>query len=296
MNTTTLASFTVRAGFVLAGWVRADETVLYETVSTFGPIIVSEDDKGLRILRFEKGGPRQSHVKRGTPDHLELPYTRVAFAGLALCEEPRRILVVGLGGGALPMFLRKYYPDAVIDAVDIDPAVVDVAKRYFDFREDDRMRAHVDDGRRFIETTAQPYDVIFLDAYGNDHLPAHLTTQEFLRAVRRAVKPDGVVVGNVWGRGYNRLYDSMVRTYQEVFDELFVMEVPGAGNMILFALPRTLPLGRDELAQRARKVSDARHFRFDLGEAVTRGFHHAREKDQNARVLRDADSGQARQR
>ncbi len=274
---------------VLAAPAGAASTVLYDQPSIFGSIIVTEEENGLRVLRFERYGARQSVVKPGDPEYLELPYARVVFAGLALCEEPRRLLVVGLGGGTLPMFLRRHYPQAVIDAVDIDPGVVHVAKAFFGFREDERMRAHVADGRQFIENSRQPYDAIFLDAYGTDQVPAQLTTQEFLQAVRRAVKPGGVVVGNIWGRGFNPLYDSMVRTYQEVFDELFILDVEGAGNKILLALPRVQPLGRDELAQLARRVSSAKKFRFDLGKLVADGYSRAQAKNQDARVLRDAD-------
>ncbi len=273
---------------------HADERVLYEKASAYSTIIVTEDEQGLRILRFEKNGARQSVVKPGDPEYLALHYASVMLAGLALSEDPRRILVVGLGGGTLPMFLRKHYPDATIDAVDIDPDVVTVAKEFFGFREDSRMQAHVGDGRQFIENSRQPYDVIFLDAFGIDSVPEHLTTREFLRAVRRAVKPDGSVIGNLWGSGYNRLYDSMVRTYQEVFDELYILEVRNAGNKILLALPRKQPLSRDELTQMARTVSTAKRFRFDLGDLVNDGFMHAREKDQRGRVLRDADSAQPR--
>ncbi len=145
-----------------------------------------------------------------------------------------------LGGATLPMFLRKHYPSAEIDIAEIDPDVVNVAKTFFGFREDERMRIHVGDGRRFIENIRQPrYDVIFVDAYGAHNVPEHLTTQEFLQAVRLALVPSGVVVGNVWGPSSNRLYDSMVRTYQEAFDELFIVNVSGDVNSILLALPRS---------------------------------------------------------
>ncbi len=274
---------------VLAAPARAAEKVLYEKPSLFGTIVVTEDDNGLRVLRFGRNGSRQSVVKPGDPDYLGLPYTRVALVGLALSEEPRRMLVVGLGGGTLPMFLRKHYPNATIDVVDIDPEVVDVAKRFFGFREGELVRAHVADGRRFIEQSQQPYDVIFMDAFSSDSIPEHLTTQEFLQAVRRALKPGGVVISNVWGRYSNPLYDSMVRTYQEVFDELFILDVQGAGNIILLALTRQQPLNRDELAQLARKVSTAKRFRFDLGDLVNYGFLRAQEKNQRGRVLRDTD-------
>jgi spermidine synthase len=267
---------------------RAQEKVLYEKASAFGTVVVTEGN-GLRTLRFARNGARQSVVKVGDPAHLELPYAPVAFTSLALCRGPERVLVVGHGAGTLPMFLRHYFPEATIDSVDIDPEVVFVAKEFFGFREDPRMGAIVADGRAFIEQTREPYDVIFLDAFGGDSLPPELTTQEFLRAVRRAVRPSGVVVGNIWGRHSNRLYDSMVRTYQEVFDDLYILTVQGAGNMILLALPRRQTLGREELAGLASRVSTAKGFRFDLGERVRYGYSHAAGKSTEGRVLRDAD-------
>ena len=286
------AFFAVVAPCVLA---CAAQTVIYEKASHYNTIVVTEDSDGLRTLLFERGGSRQSVVKPGDPDHLELPYARVALAGLALCEEPRRILIVGLGGATLPMFLRKHYPSAEIDIAEIDPDVVNVAKTFFGFREDERMRIHVGDGRQFIENIRQPrYDVIFLDAYGAHNVPEHLTTQEFLQAVRLALVPSGVVVGNAWGPSSNRLYDSMVRTYQEAFDELFIVDVFGDVNSILLALPRKQRLGRSELALAARKISTAKQFRFDLGDLVECGFLHADEKNQDVRVLRDADLRQLR--
>jgi len=275
----------------LAAPARADEAVLYQKTSAYSKIFVTDEGNGLRALRFGRNGVRQSLVKLGDPEFLGLPYLRVVLAGLALCEEPRRILVVGLGGGTLPAFLHRHYPDAAIDAVDIDPDVVFVAKKFFGFREDDRMRVHVADGRKFIEGIRQPYDAVFLDAFGADTVPAHLTTQEFLRAVRRAVNPGGVVVGNIWNRDYNRLYDSMVRTYREAFDELFVLRVDDSGNKILLALPRRQPLTRGEIVRLARNESVARRFRFDLGDLVDRGFLSAGGSGSSGRVLRDAELG-----
>jgi len=293
------ACLTLRAGLsalaALSVIACAAETVVHEKRSHYNTIFVTEDSNGLRTLLFERRGARQSVVKPGDPDHLELSYTRAAFVGLALCEEPRRVLVVGLGGGTLPTFLRKHYPNAAIDVAEIDPDVVDVAKKFFGFREDERMRVHVGDGRAFIEDVRQPqYDMIFLDAFGAESVPAHLTTQEFLQAVRRAVKPNGVVIGNVWGPFSNRLYASMLRTYQETFDEVLVMDVFGDFNNIFFALPRKQRLSRSELALAARKISAAKQFRFDLGDLVEYGFFHANEKNQDGRVLRDSDLGRSR--
>jgi spermidine synthase len=264
------------------------QTVLHERVSPYRTIIVTEVGRGLRTLLFERGGARQSVVRPGDPDHIELPYARTALVGLALCEELRRVLIVGLGGGTLPGFIHRHYPRAAIDVVDIDAEVVAVAKQLFGFREDERMRVHIADGRRFIEAVRQPvYDLIILDAFGTDSIPAHLSTHEFLRSVRGAVLPQGLVVANVWGRPLNPLYDAMVRTYQEVFDDLYVVDVPGDVNKILLALPRKQAITAAELVLRARAVSTAGGFRFDLGDLVNYGFSRAGEKVRGASVLRD---------
>jgi len=266
---------------------RPDEKVLYEKKSPYNTIVVKEDDRGLRTLLFERNGVRQSVVKVGDPDHLELPYTRTMLVGLALVEQPKRMLIVGLGGGTIPQFLYKHYPKTTIDAVDIDPDVVDVAKKFFGFREDATLHAHVDDGRRFIESCREPYDIIFLDAFGAEDIPYHLATQEFLKAVRQALSPGGVVVGNVWSRSSNPLYDSMVRTYQSVFDELYILDVEGAGNKILIALPRKQRIQRSDWGQRARTISKDKHFRFDMGDLVTYGFRHEEKMQFHGSVLTD---------
>ncbi|MFZ5832000.1 MAG: fused MFS/spermidine synthase [Planctomycetota bacterium] len=275
---------------------RAEPKVLCERQSAYSKVVVTEDSLGLRTLRFDDSEARQSVVKPGDPEHLELPYTRAILAGLVLCQRPQRVLVVGLGGGTIPMFLRKHYPELDIDVVDIDPVVVEVAKSHFGFREDHRMRAYVDDGRKFIEEVRQDYDIIFLDAFGADSVPYHLATQEFLEAVRRAMAPRGVVVGNIWSRSSNELHDSMIATYQAVFGEFYVLGVPLAGNEILMATQPRQRLERDALVRRASALSKEKGFRFDLGELVGHAFQFVDQQPTSGSVLKDkkpAEQGEA---
>ena len=293
LHSTSRAALLVLALLALAGFSRAAETVLYEKPSQYNNIIVTEDSEGLRVLRFERGGARQTIGKPGHPEYLGFAYTKVAFVGLALADDPKRMMVVGVGGGTMPMFLRRYYPDAVIDAVDIDPDVVQVAKEYFGLREDERLKAHVGDGRAFVENAREPYDIIFLDAFGTRNVPPHLTTVEFMRAVRKAVKPAGVVVWNIWGRAANPLYDSMVRTYQEVFDELIMLDVPGTTNKILFGFPRKRSIDRSGLIELARRTGAAKGFQFDLADIGEHQFHNLSGKGKAGRVLRDVDTARS---
>ena len=265
----------------------AQQKILYQKQSPYNMVVVTEDDQGMRTLSFGSESVRQSVVKVGDPDHLELPYARTMVSGLALYPEPKQVLVVGLGGGTIPIFLHKHYPQTRIDAVDIDPVVVEVAKQFFGFHEDATLKAYVHDGRQFIEERPNVYDVIFLDAFGSESIPYHLATREFLEAVRRSVTAQGVVLADIWGPGLNPLYDSMVRTYQEVFDELYILDVPGSGNKILIALPRRLRVAREELARRAGAISKQKQFRFDMADLVTYGYRYADEKDPRAQVLID---------
>ena len=287
----TLAVVAVLAlGIFACVFARAEQKVLYEGESPYNTIVVTEDSRGLRTLWFERNGVRQSVVKVGDPDHLELPYARAMPVGLVFVEQPERVLIVGLGGGTVPGFLHKHYPKTTIDVVDIDPGVVEVAKKFFGFREDATMHAHVADGRRFIEQCRDPYDVIFLDAFGSDNIPHQLTTREFLQAVRRALKPKGIAVGNVWSRYSNPLYDSMVRTYQDVFEELYVVDVRGAGNKILLALPHERQMPPDEAARRARRISKEKEFSFDMGEVVAYGYREPEVESSWGRVLTDEEA------
>ena len=290
-----LGLFAVFAAMLSVGLLAAaDEKTLYKKQSKYSTIMVTDDDAGLRTLWFEENGARQSVVKVGDPDHLELAYARVAPVGLAFVPKPQRVLIVGLGGGTIPMFLHKHYPKTTIDVVDIDPDVVDVAKRFFGFREDATLRAHVDDGRRFIENCRNPYDVIFLDAFSSENIPYHLATREFLQAVRKALTPRGAVVGNIWSRGSNPLYDSMVLTYRDVFAELYLFDVRRAGNEILVGLPRRQAVDREGLARRASEIAKEKSFRFDLGGAVEYGFRRPPDDEVRGRVLLDKEKPKER--
>jgi len=277
------------------GWVFlathavAGEVIVVEKKSPYVTVYVSEDSDGMRILRFERFGARQSVVKLGDPDHLELPYAQVIPIALAFVDSPQSALVIGLGGGTIPSFLRKHHPAMRIDVVDIDPVVVEVAKSHFGFREDDRMRAHVEDGRRFVEQSKTRYDLIFLDGFGTDSVPAHLTTREFLTAVRNILSARGVVVGNLWGRDVNRLYDSMVKTYRSVYDDIRIVDVVGSGNKILIAATSKPALSDHEVVTRARAVTQRLRLRNDLTEIAERNMRPPGVDGESGKLLTDTE-------
>lgn len=294
----------------------------------FGTLVVTDDGGNLRSMRFGRNGITQSTMKVGDPDHLQFGYAKLALAGIALLpagasalgeaplavasaaplqaalasarasnapaspssavQSPRRALIVGLGGGTLPIFLHRHYPDTLIDVVDIDPVVIAAAKQFFGFAEDARMKAHAGDGRAFIERAPRAhYDLIILDAFGDSEVPSHLTTREFLQAVRAALTSDGVVVSNIWRRGYNHLYDNMLGTYADVFATLTVLESAREVNNLVYALPQARTVSREQFAAQAQRVAQQGRYRFDLGQLVMQSYAAGPVVRHGAEVLRD---------
>jgi spermidine synthase len=267
----------------------AKEGLLYEGQTMSGSTEVTQDVDGIRTLRFGKQGTRQSVVKMGDLDYLGLPYARSAMIGLAFTEQLNRILVLGVGAGNIPMFLRKHYSNTQIDVIDIDPQIIALAKQYFNLFEDHLLRAHAQDGRAFIENVQKPYDLIFLDAYTAAGIPKHLATQEFLLSLKKALKPSGAIIANMWSTPkVNPLYRSMLRTYQEVFQEVYTLRVPTAGNKIVIALPRLRRLTLNSIAQIAQEISAQKRLPFDLSEVLQPGLIKLIDL-QESRVLLDGD-------
>jgi spermidine synthase len=260
--------------------------VVFEGASEFGRVRVTERSDGLRALYTGEGRGRQTALYPDRPLHLESAYTRVGMVGLALVPADARILFVGLGGGAMPTYTHHVLPSARIDAVEIDPLIVEVAQQWFGFRPDDRMRVHTGDGRAFIEAAdSGAYDLVVLDAFSDDAIPRALATRQFLVAVRRALAPGGVVISNLWTA--NADYAAMVATYDEVFGDVHIVRVPQHRQNILVAGPGADGLDRDALVQAVARLQQRAALGFDLRALVESGWERAPRT--NANVLDDAD-------
>ena len=209
--------------------------VLHEERSVYTRIIV-EDERNLRCLKFTlvRENSRQTCMDRNNPKRLVFDYAKMTLSALLLKPDPKRILIIGLGGGTLPMALRDILPSTVIDTVEIDEAVVRVAKRFFDFAEDDQNRVYVQDARVFGKRAAlrgEQYDLIILDAFDGEYIPEHLMTIEFLGEMRDLLSDDGVLVANTFAS--SKLYDYESATYAEAFGGFLNFRLPTSGNRVI---------------------------------------------------------------
>lgn len=197
------------------------EAVLFREDTQYHRITVTEGD-GARHLRFDHS--HQSAIE--LEDHYvsRIRYPNYMHLALALKPDAKRVLVIGLGGGAITKRFWRDYPAMIVDTVEIDPVVVDVARRYFWLPEDERLNVYVEDGRRYVQTTDETYDIVIVDAYYADALPFHLTTQEFLQEVKAVMSPDGVLAYNVISSAEgdrSKLFRSMYRTASTVWGNIY---------------------------------------------------------------------------
>jgi hypothetical protein len=135
----------------------------HEEVSAFSHIRVRRDGD-VRALTFVRDNGQeavQSRVSLVAPHTLMSPYARSMFASYLYQPQPRRVLIVGLGGGAMVRFLTHHEPQVHIDVVEIDPAVVRLADEYFGVRSGGNVRVHTADAATFVESTEERYDVAF---------------------------------------------------------------------------------------------------------------------------------------
>jgi spermidine synthase len=223
--------------------------LVHSEKSLYREVLVYEEN-GERCMCFTRQCRigRQSCIFLSDPHRFALNYTRMMLGGMLFTgPAPQRVLIVGLGGGSIPKALREILPQAQIDIAEIDPAVTRVAKRFFNFKEDPKMKVIELDGRVYVKRairTGVKYDAILLDAFDHEYIPEHLLTREFLAEVKSLLTPQGVVVGNTFSS--SKLYDHESTTYADVFGTFFNLK---AANRVVVARPAGLP---DEASLRAR--------------------------------------------
>jgi spermidine synthase len=215
------------------------------------------------------------------------PYAKMVLSSLMVQDNPQRILILGLGGGTLIHTFNQLFPAAEIISIEIDEAVVRVAKDYFDFVEDARNKVERIDGRVYVKRAGlrgEKFDLVILDAFNGEYIPEHLMSQEFLEEVKLLLPERGVVVANTFST--SRLYDAESATYASVFGELYNIRQFGTGNRVLIASMQPLP-DLATLQARAEAIKP-RLLRFDM-DATEFPLLMDTEQDwnRNARILTD---------
>ena len=212
----------------VAGWLWRVRPHLVRTMGGPALVLTRRDGSGRRVRVLRTGGVYQSATyldeRRMEP---VFEYYRAFGRLFELRPDARRILVIGGGGFAFPKLVAAEHPGVTADVVEIDPAVIRAARRWFFLDEavalaragGGDLRVICDDGRAFLERWdggsphdagpsaghgprpgAAPYDAVVLDAFVGAEPVRRLATVEALRAARRTLAPGGVLLANVVSR------------------------------------------------------------------------------------------------
>src|ERR1700741_2729949 len=168
-----------------------------------------------------------------THDDRDLPveYTRYMTASLMYAKDVHSILEIGFGGGRTSWYLHRFLPHVSVTSGEPDPAVLDLAKKYFGLHDEPNFQVVNRDGRLFLSESKDKYDIILIDAYRGPFVPFHLLTKEFYQIVKDHLADGGVVAQNI--EPTTMLFDSAVKTINAVFPQLDFYKA--SGNIVTVA-------------------------------------------------------------
>jgi spermidine synthase len=204
--------------------------VRYQTQTPYQELQVTQLGD-VRTLYLD--GQPHSAMDVDDPDRHVFDYTRYFHLPLLMTDDVDRVLFVGGGGFTGPKHFAAEY-DVTVDVAEIDPEVIDAAKREFRLEESATLRVHNVGGRQFLQETDHTYDLIVLDAYKKDKVPFQLTTVEFMRLAASRLDDDGVLFANLISAPAgpaSKFYRAEYKTMRRVFPQVYSFTTAG-GNVV----------------------------------------------------------------
>jgi spermidine synthase len=201
------------------------------------PFIIDSQLK--RFLHFDLDAV-QSAMDLQRPDQLCLAYTRKMMTFLLFNRAPKRVLLLGLGGGSLAKFCYRHLPAAALTAIEVSDDVLALRDEFCVPADDDRFRVVQADGAAYVERVAACKDIILADACDHAGVAPELDALEFYRNAHRALAPGGVFVANLCGNVHARAAH-LLKLRQAFGDGYLTLPVRPDGNVIVFAFKEGRP-------------------------------------------------------
>ena len=145
------------------------------------------------------------------------------------------VLILGMGSGTYATQCGRFFDNISVKGVEIDDRITDLAYEYFELPADTDVVTY--DGRAYLNSAEEQYDVIMVDAYQDITIPFQMSSIEFFTLVREHLKDDGVMVinMNMRGSGEGNINEYLCDTVAQVFPNIVTIDVPGNTNRELFA-------------------------------------------------------------
>lgn len=262
----------------------AGEGLVFAAESPYAEIRVLDVDD-VRYLLIDGGVHTAMEKSTDRPLH---PYVVVSELAHDLFPAPGRMLLVGLGGGAAANAFS--WRGWEVDAVEIDPLVVEVARDHFGFRETQTPVARMD-GRRYLSLVDDRRELIYFDAYGSSAIPFHLITDETFALAKSKLAAGGVLLLNVESVGWDHvLVRSVAATLRRHFSHVVALPIAEPptrrGNVILLAADRPLEIP-DAVVGDPLAVIDDEYEHWRVLQRIHAWDHRFEPQTDGARVLTD---------
>ncbi|BCJ85801.1 spermidine synthase [Effusibacillus dendaii] len=221
----------------------------------------------VRYMRFASES-WQGALDMKNKEKLLFPYQRFFLAYRAWMPNVRSFLSLGVGTGTAIRSIRRLHPDARIVGVDLDEAVLEAAVKYFECPCDQQTELHAMHGRAFLESTAERFDLVFLDTYDSFSIPKSMRTVQSFQSIYQVLQENGLLVVNVIGTLKGPMdspFKTTLKTVQEVFPDVWVLPVSRWSrfeqNILLIARKRKpgdflsdVPVHEDSLSPEVAKL------------------------------------------
>lgn len=213
----------------------ADDLV-YEGESIYNYLQITDDGEEVALSTNVLFGVQSVYVKerRLTGYYYDYAMAAPLMAGLNE-KDGLNVLILGMGTGTFATQCTRYFDNLTISGVEIDRKITDLAVQYFNLSPDIPVTTY--DGRAYLNSDKGRYNVIMVDAYQDITIPFQMSSVEFFRLVKKHLKEDGVMVVNLnmRGGGEGSINEALSDTISAVFDEVYVIDVPGSTNSVLYA-------------------------------------------------------------
>lgn len=221
---------------------RKQYGLIYTTESAYEYIQVL-DNGPYRYLVYNNIAGYQTVARKDSPvtgyyfDYYSLlPY---------LVGKPaENVCLIGLGGGIIANQINYFHTGVSVDAVEIDPKVISIAKEYFALT--DKTRVYNQDGRIFLNLTSVKYDIIIVDAFTQQiYIPFHLTTENFFQQAKQNMNVNGILAINLASFGNaSKLLRSITNTLLASFKHVYRLKIPGTNQSLIIASDGEVDFGK----------------------------------------------------
>jgi spermidine synthase len=219
----------------------------------FAPVTLSEQD-GVRYLHFGTEWV-QGAMRIRKPDWPELEYAQQMMAWMLFIEQPRAIAQLGLGAATLTKFCYRQFPQALVTAVELNPAVVAICGSMFKLPPDDEHLQVLEmDAMEFVldDVNHEAFDVLQVDLYDATARGPVLDTPEFYQACNACLTEDGVMTVNLFGD--HPSFKKNIKAMRFAFDTVICLPEVHDGNVVALCFKNTPDLDAERLAARAAQI------------------------------------------